>query len=374
MANTMSPTGESAPPAALLLGSDPIRRGMVRDLLFSLPLYAVTLALLWVGVAWEITNVVSAWIQSIYSVVGFSVFYTLIRTGDTAEASRLRYSYGHLLFGVTNIVLAYGLFEAFRMWVVPMLCVLLVFDIRKFSARRIRNAALLALILIPCTLLWRKWLAPQDGMTESELMSLGGAMLLLPVVALVVRRVQSMQTQLDTQQRELADKLQRLHELATLDALTGLSNRRQMHLLLDDEIRRQARSSRPLCAALLDIDHFKRINDTYGHAVGDAVLRDFARLGKGCLRAAEALARWGGEEFVLLMPGTDIDEALAHLAEMHAEVAGFDWSVHAPGLAVGFSAGLAAWQPGEPTERWLERADRALYVAKARGRARTELG
>ncbi len=143
-----------------------------------------------------------------------------------------------------------------------------------------------------------------------------------------------------------------------------------MNALLEDELRRQARSSRPMSVAVLDIDLFKRINDTHGHAVGDAVLRDFARLAGACLGQVDALARWGGEEFVLLMPGADSAQALALLARVRDAMIAHDWARHAQSLAVRFSAGVATWRAGEGAQALIERADQALYQAKTQGRDR----
>jgi diguanylate cyclase (GGDEF)-like protein len=126
--------------------------------------------------------------------------------------------------------------------------------------------------------------------------------------------------------------------------------------------------------AMIDIDHFKRINDGHGHAVGDAVLQKMAEVARAGMRVGDVLARWGGEEFLLLMPHTapaDAALVLQRFRESMAE-AGFDGL--APGLTVTFSAGLTQIEPHESHEAAIERADRALYRAKHAGRDRTEHG
>lgn len=354
----------------LLLGQQPSHRLMTGELLLTLPIYVVALSLLWLGAVWDLVSPTRVLLQTLYSLAGFSACYVLVRKRGVPGAPPPPVNYSHLLFSVTNIALAYGLFEVGRVVAMSLLCVVLVFDLRIFTPRQIRDAALLALLLMMGGVPVRMWLVPGDVNPHAELLSLAGAALLLPVVALVVRRVKGMQQQLGTQQLELTAKLKQLQELATHDALTGLFNRRHMNTLLDDELKRQLRAPHPLCAAILDIDLFKRINDTHGHAVGDVVLREFAKLTQACLGPVDALARWGGEEFVLLMPDAEETQATALLARMREAVIQHGWAAHAPGSTVRFSAGVAVLLPGESAQALIERADHALYRAKEQGRDR----
>jgi diguanylate cyclase (GGDEF)-like protein len=181
-----------------------------------------------------------------------------------------------------------------------------------------------------------------------------------------------LRSRLGAQRKELADALALNRELATRDSLTGLLNRRAMVELLAREHPRIERGQGPLAVALLDIDWFKRINDGFGHGAGDEVLRRFATTVKAQLRAADALARWGGEEFLLLMPGTSVDDARTVLDRLRAAVAEGGFEQIAPGLQVTFSAGLVAMQEGESQDAAIDRADRALYRAKQGGRNRVE--
>ena len=135
-------------------------------------------------------------------------------------------------------------------------------------------------------------------------------------------------------------------------------------------MKRQSRKGGVFSVAILDIDHFKRINDRHGHAVGDAVLRDFSKRLRRAIRECDVVARWGGEEFLVLMPGTGRPQALLALERMRAKVVKHDWSQHAPGLAVRFSAGVAQHTGAELLNRTLEQADLALYQAKSAGRDR----
>ncbi len=169
-------------------------------------------------------------------------------------------------------------------------------------------------------------------------------------------------TELEYEKRDLID-------LATVDPLTRAFNRRKLSEILADETSRARRYGTPLSVILFDIDHFKRVNDTYGHDAGDAVLVEMARLVMGLLRENDRLARWGGEEFLVVAPGVGI-EGGAELAErLRAAVAATEFP-GVPGVTASF--GVAQYRPGEPRESLVKRADAALYRAKEGGRNRVE--
>lgn len=163
---------------------------------------------------------------------------------------------------------------------------------------------------------------------------------------------------------------QALEELATRDALTGALNRRAMDAEVAIAMNAHQRSGRPVTLMMLDLDHFKRVNDRYGHDVGDAVLRDFAAILQDATRGTDRVYRYGGEEFALLMEHTDeiaVGRAFANLRRRVHE------SLAAKGDPVTVSAGAAVLRHGEGREAWFARADAALYRAKQGGRDRLEL-
>ena len=167
---------------------------------------------------------------------------------------------------------------------------------------------------------------------------------------------------------ELKKAYKRIEELAALDELTGSFNRRCIMQMLDDEITRAHRSNSPCSIALIDLDWFKRINDTYGHPTGDEVLRTFAITVFANIRTIDRFGRYGGEEFLLVLPDTSDDSAARILDRLRAIIADLDWSAFSPGMQVTISAGTAALRMDETPDTFLARADRALYAAKARGR------
>jgi diguanylate cyclase (GGDEF)-like protein len=191
-----------------------------------------------------------------------------------------------------------------------------------------------------------------------------GRCLLLSVQANALRR------RLAEGRAKLAESLEQMQQLASHDDLTRTLNRRSLMARLEQERSRAARGRDAFSVALLDLDHFKAVNDTYGHAVGDEVLKGFARTAHGGLRDSDAFGRYGGEEFMLILGGTPPGAALPAVDRMRLGFATTDWDAIAPGLRVTVSAGVAGYRAGETISQLLCRADEALYEAKHAGRNR----
>jgi diguanylate cyclase (GGDEF)-like protein len=187
-------------------------------------------------------------------------------------------------------------------------------------------------------------------------------------------KIQSQQQRLETQQALLEQQNARLSYLAEHDPLSGLLNRRAFGEIVTHELLRAERNQQPLCLLMLDLDHFKQINDQYGHPLGDRVIRQTAALLASLVRASDSLARIGGEEFVLLLPDCDLQQGrqVAELLRQNVEqqlrrVDGLE-------LALTVSIGLVAIAAGQACsyERLYAASDRALYQAKHSGRNRVE--
>src|SRR5258708_11567466 len=183
----------------------------------------------------------------------------------------------------------------------------------------------------------------------------------------------SLRTMLYNRSVELRSAYKRIEELAELDELTGSFNRRCIMRMLEDEIARAHRSKAPCSVALIDLDWFKRINDAHGHPTGDEVLRTFAITTFANIRNIDKFGRYGGEEFLLLLPDTPNDAAARSLDRLRAIIAELDWSALSAGMAVTISAGVATLAPDETPDALLARADSALYSAKGRGRNRVAI-
>jgi diguanylate cyclase (GGDEF)-like protein len=186
--------------------------------------------------------------------------------------------------------------------------------------------------------------------------------------------------EIDAMRNELALLLSRLttqnvelERLATTDSLTGLANRRRLFDCLEQEVYRAQRYGTALSLVMFDIDHFKRINDCWGHATGDWVLRRIARETHQLLRKTDQAGRYGGEEFVVLLPETGLSEALLLAQRLSRRIS--DTAItpeHDAPISVTVSAGVAALAPDETGEELIHRADQALYRAKKNGRNRVE--
>jgi diguanylate cyclase (GGDEF)-like protein len=167
---------------------------------------------------------------------------------------------------------------------------------------------------------------------------------------------------------KLKEAYRRIEELAELDELTGSYNRRCIMRMLDEEIARAGRTVTPCSIALIDLDWFKRINDGYGHPTGDEVLRTFAITTFANIRGVDRFGRYGGEEFLLVLPDTTTEAAAQILERLRGIISDLDWSAFSPGMRVTISAGVSTLHPDETPDTFLARADSALYSAKARGR------
>jgi diguanylate cyclase (GGDEF)-like protein len=177
-----------------------------------------------------------------------------------------------------------------------------------------------------------------------------------------------LKTQLITQIRDQAAVFERLSQQ---DGLTGLLNRRALDERLAEEFARARQHQRPLSVVLADLDHFKRINDTYSHQVGDQVLKVVAQLGQEVVRQSDSLGRYGGEELMLVLPETTAAQAWALCERWRARIAAYDWAPIAAGLRVTLSCGLTDDMAVAHQERMVAHADQALYRAKHGGRNRT---
>ena len=174
----------------------------------------------------------------------------------------------------------------------------------------------------------------------------------------------------DRAQQHLRDMNLVLHEASTLDPLTGLANRRLLADRLREEAVRADRHQRPLVVAMLDLDLFKQINDSWGHDVGDAALVETGRAMVGAMRKYDLCGRWGGEEFVLVLPETDLPTAIPVVDRVLATIRTLQLSAGTESVQITASVGVTQFRPGESVEDLLKRADDALLTAKRGGRDR----
>ena len=311
---------------------------------------------------------------TVFNLGGAFGFFLLARSGLSARLSNDPFlTLPQILFAMCSITWSYAITGPARGAVIAIMVVTLLFGMFGLPPRMAPRLAALAFAALASVMVWRAITLPQRYDPAVEAVHALFAALVLGGSAVVVGRIGQLRARLAAQKKELGDALALNRELATRDALTGLLNRRAMVELLAREHPRIERGQGPLAVALLDIDLFKRINDELGHGAGDEVLCRFASAIKDHLRAADALARWGGEEFLLLMPGTRAEDARVVLDRLRAAIAAGGFDAIAPQLKVSFSAGVAEVLEGEAQDAAIDRADRALYRAKQAGRNRVEV-
>jgi diguanylate cyclase (GGDEF)-like protein len=180
------------------------------------------------------------------------------------------------------------------------------------------------------------------------------------VLAFLIRRV-------DAQQRRILQQNADLERLSMTDMLTGALNRYGLQKRSDEIMNRASRFGHPVALLMLDLDHFKQINDHHGHPVGDQVLKHFAETIQANLRGSDIFGRWGGEEFLVIAPHLNLNDAekMAEKLRHAIETAEF-----VSAICLTASIGVSEYSAGEPVSEWIQRADRALYAAKAAGRNR----
>jgi two-component system, cell cycle response regulator len=183
-------------------------------------------------------------------------------------------------------------------------------------------------------------------------------------------RIKRLQDELDEKNRELEEVNRRLRKLSITDGLTELFNHRHVHELLHEEFERTRRNGDPMSVAMLDLDRFKAVNDTYGHPTGDVILYETARILKETAREIDMVGRYGGEEFIAILPDTDEDAAAQFAERVRQAVEGFVFRDGETEVRMTMSSGVASF-PGsgaEDPDGLIKRADQALYQAKEGGR------
>lgn len=317
----------------------------------------------------------SNWL-TLFNLCGAIGFYVLVRSELSLRlSSEPSLTMPQMVFAIISTTWSYSITGPARGGVIAIMILIIMFGTFILQPRQARSLALLAGVLLASVMVWRASTSPLRYAPRVEILHFLFAVVVLTGTSSLAIRLGKLRARLAMQKNELTDALALNRELATRDALTGLLNRRAMVELLAREHPRIVRGQGPLSVALLDIDWFKRINDSLGHGAGDEVLRRFAAVLKDQLRAADALARWGGEEFLLLMPGTRLDDARVVLERLRAQVcAGDVFTGIATDLKVSFSTGVVEVAEGESQDAALDRADRALYQAKQNGRNRIEAG
>ncbi|MDO9237873.1 MAG: diguanylate cyclase [Aquabacterium sp.] len=337
----------------------------------TLPAYVAVITLLWVGALIGSVRPGAAQIISGLAASIAVVIYTLLRSGFMAKTRDPMLAFTHAILSIVMVSVAYALLDDLRSTALLWLSVIVVFDMWRLPQSQVRVAVACCIVMPLMATGARHWLHPMQLNWLHEVFTLLMLAVVLPVLFTVSAKARAVKARHLQQKQTMVSTLTQMQELAIRDGLTGLFDRRHMMGLLENERRLWLASKQPFSVAILDLDHFKRINDQYGHGVGDVVLKVFSKLAQATFpQQSDMLARWGGEEFLLVQSGARQGDMLASLGALREVVGMHNWAQYADGLHVSFSAGVCQQQDDLSLLEMIELADQALYQAKAAGRDR----
>ncbi len=354
----------------LLLGTDPVQRARLAQAGLAMLLLGAGVAAMhyfgWVGL---VPMAAVAWWAAV-SLTGMVVFFVLIRSGRSRRWQEPSLTVPQMLFALASAAVAYALLGPARGAVFPIVMVILMFGMFVATPRQMRWISAYAVVLFGASMGLMAWRNPLVYLPAIEFGHFLLIATMVPGVSLLAARLSRIRHRSRVQRGELAQALARLREHTTRDELTGLINRRHVQALMEKEHQRCIRSGQSFCLAMMDIDGFKPINVEHGYPVGDAVLRAVAQEALRHVRVSDVLARWGGEEFVLLMSDTRAALARGGVERLQQRVAALRIPHGPVALGVTWSAGLAEHHAGETVVQTLERAERALHESRPQGKAR----
>jgi diguanylate cyclase len=357
----------------LLLTTDPVQRLRLSQTGLSMLVMAMAVVvvnyLAWAGNA----KVVHVRWWTLFALGGLAGFYALIRSGYAKRFEDPSLTHPQMIYAIASGAAAYALAGPVRGAMIPALIVVLMFGAFQLRPRTVGWISLYAVTLYAAVMVTMARLEPQVYRPAVEVAHFLMIATTVLAVSVIAGRLTRLRERLRRQKHDLSGALARVQELSTRDELTGLVNRRHMLELLEQERQRCVRSGRTFCVALIDIDHFKQVNDATGHAAGDDVLRAFARESLAVVRMADVMARWGGDEFVLMLSDARASLARAGLERLRERIAALVIRAGGRDLRITLSMGLTEHIAGETVPQALDRADRALYEAKAQGRNRVAL-
>ncbi len=308
----------------------------------------------------------------------YVLFYVLVRFGKTRGLQDPTLMIPQQSFSLLAIAFAYtAIGPNDRGLVLILIALVMVFGMYTHHPRKSIYTGVLAMMMLGVCMGVLSHIDPDYYPPTLEMLRFELLLGTLPPLILAAYQIANWRNRLSEQRRELLTTLEKVRELASRDSLTGLYNRRHMQDKLNDCVRRVERYGERygerFTIVLVDLDHFKRINDQYGHRVGDEALVGFAVATTLVLRDSDTAGRWGGEEFLFVLPNTSPHKADIALQRLRTALDRAQVTAGAPDLRVKFSAGIAQHEPGQPLSRTLERADSALYAAKQAGRERNTI-
>ncbi len=359
----------------VIFGSDPKQATNIKRLLMAFASYLLGYAFVFICYQLDLTRFTPLRLTALLLLVCAlnGTFYMLIRSGWNrrfADPSlTLLQLYSSLL--IIGVGLHYAL-EA-RAAMMFFFFFSYMFGLFRLVTRDLLKVGAAALLLYG-TIILVAYLQGEAGLDmKLELVQLLALVIVTPWFALMGGSITLLRTRLRTRNEELSKALDKIRMLATHDELTGAYNRRFIMEVLEREVASVGRGNATFCVCLIDLDFFKKINDTFGHAAGDHALACFAEVAQKVMRSQDYFARYGGEEFMLVLVNTQAQAALACAERIRSDVAALPIHYQHQQFSMTISTGVAEYAATEDVKQTIERADRALYRAKNHGRNRTML-
>lgn len=353
-----------------LLGREPRQRLRLGRSLTAAGVYLLALLVQAHAVHLRIADGADALALSVLMLVAVAGFYVAIRSGWNERWADPALTLPQMAVAILFIAVAYAINGPVRGVLLMLVALVLLFGAFTLPPPQCRRLGWYSVLVMGATMAVNAYRADDPLTMQVELIHGLFAAAVLPTIAHLAGQLSGIRHNLKAQRAELYTALERIRRLATRDELTGLPNRRHALELMGHEARRTQRQNAAMCLCMIDLDHFKRINDSLGHAAGDQVLRRLAQVATRHLRQSDVMARWGGEEFLLLLPDTTLAEAQEVVERLRGAVDQPDTWAERPELRVSFSAGLARHRSDETMDATIARADQALYLAKGQGRNR----
>ncbi len=359
----------------LAFGDDPKQRLRVQQSLMASSAYGLFVILGWLGIYCGLAATPHPLWLTIYSLTGSLTFYLMIRTGfnrrfKTDPALTIAQQ-------VVALIAAIWMFSIAGADRGATLCIImLIFAFGSFANKtwQMVYLSVFTLAMLAGVMVWQYRTDPATYPIRVALFQFAYIFFVIWPICILTGRMNALRRQLSGQKIALQQALEQIQLKAESDELTGLVNRRAMVPLLQNEMRGAKTGQGQICLGLIDIDKFKDINDRYGHQVGDEALRAFARISRSGLRAEDVMARWGGEEFLVMLPGTTVEQGVQCLERIREILESTTLDHIHPGLRFTISAGVTNLHGEDHLEAAVERADQAMYLAKQTGRNRIVRG
>jgi diguanylate cyclase (GGDEF)-like protein len=356
--------------SSLAFGDEPKQRQRLRQTVLANLSYLCFMVVHYCEMRSGLIDATQALMLFLYCAFGCTSFYVAMRAGLNLRLKDPSLTAAQQLYAGIAVIWTYSICAPDRGACLCILNLILLFGVLRFRARETIQLSVTLLSLLGCVMLMRHAQDPVDYPRSAELYYFVYGVITMGGTCVLTSWTAQLQQAYLRQRTELRQALEQIRLLAERDDLTGLINRRAMLPIMRCEMDARRPGDGGLCIALIDIDRFKNVNDKFGHQIGDETLRSFANIAKTTLRAGDVFARWGGEEFLLMLPDCSVAQGRDCLERIRAALAAADFSFVCPGYQLTISAGVTSLREDDRLEAALERADQAMYQAKRTGRDR----